>query len=633
MNIKGQYIEPDNSYHEPSRDNSHGTMMIFVVMTILFVILTSVLAVIYINQESDKKNKVDAPKTTESVNNYIDLSTPTPTPVPELADYQNPVLYPAKAEVIINDEYVVSSDANPDNRGLTQTVFSASSIVTDYLRETTIYMTDPLDYGQAAGIFTFRGDNFRSSASFGFVNVTEGTLTQTWEFSGMGTLLSSVMTFEWSGVAWTGQPLVIKWSPAVRPTMNLYPDKAAKEDLVEVIVASLDGYVYFFDLDDGSQTRDKMYVGASIKGTPALDPRGYPILYLGQGDDNADDGKFGFYIYSLIDGSRLFYYEGLSDSPYRVNWRAFDSSPLIDSKTDTLIWPGENGIIYTFALNTNYAPGMQTVSVNPVATGYKYIFADTQGAYLGVESSIAVYGNYGYFCDNNSELICLDLNTMKMVWVFKLGDDSDITPVIDEEMDANGNPIPVVYVSTEVDNQGGTGEYSGAAYVYKLNGLTGDVMWQNSVPCYTYNGETSDTDQTGGCLGNPIIGKNNISDLVIVPFSMTNGLMSGNRLVAFNKVNGNTVWTYNMNIYSYSSPVDCYDSNGNAYIVIGDSLGQIHLVNGLTGERITYLQTVMYSGTENATNTGIIFDASPVVYGNKMIIGCKAGSVFCITIG
>lgn len=629
---RNQYIEPDNSYHEISRDKSQGTMVLLVVTTLLFVILTSVLAIVFFNQKS-KHEQLTIGTGTGTNSNYVIVATNTPTPMPDLASYQNPILYPAQADVIINTEYEISSEANPNARGLTQNVVSASSIVTDYMRETSIYMIDPLYYSQVAGILTFRGDNFRSSSSYGYTTITEGTLTQAWESNCIGSKLSSTMSFDWQGVAWTGQPLVVTWSDTVRQSMNLYPEKAAKSGLTEVIVAGLDGYVYFFDIDDGSRTRERMYIGASIKGTPAIDPRGYPIIFLGQGDDNADDGKFGFYIYSLINGARLFSYEGISDSPYRVNWSAFDSSPIIDGTSDTLIWPGENGIIYTFDLNTSYTPGDSQVSISPVSTGYKYIFADTQGAYLGVESSIAVYGNYGYFCDNNSELICVDLNTMRMVWAYQLGDDSDITPVIDEEIDANGNRIPCVYVGTEVDNQGGQGEYSGAAYVYKFNGLTGEVIWQNSVPCYTYNGESSDSDQTGGCLGNPIIGKNGISDYVIFSFSMTNGLMSGNRLVAFNKNDGTTAWSYDMNCYTYSSPVDCYDENGNAYILIADTVGQIHLVNGLNGQRITFFQTTRNSGTPDASTTGIVFEASPVIYENNLIIASKSGSVFCIRIG
>ena len=87
-----------------------------------------------------------------------------------------------------------------------------------------------------------------------------------------------------------------------------------------------------------------------------------------------------------------------------------------------------------------------------------------------------------------------------------------------------------------------------------------------------------------------------------------------------------------MNIYTYSSPVDCYDQEGNAYILIGDSLGQIHLVNGQTGERITYIQTSRYLGTDSETTNGVEFQASPVIFNDTMIISTTSGSVFGIRI-
>ena len=92
------------------------------------------------------------------------------------------------------------------------------------------------------------------------------------------------------------------------------------------------------------------------------------------------------------------------------------------------------------------------------------------------------------------------------------------------------------------------------------------------------------------------------------------------------------MWTYNMNIYSYSSPVDVYDSEGNGYIIIGDTLGQIHLVEAQTGERIKHIQTSRFIGTEKETSDGIVFEASPAVYGNTIVIGTKSGSIFAIKI-
>ncbi|MEI3413380.1 MAG: hypothetical protein V8Q57_09485 [Blautia sp.] len=54
------------------------------------------------------------------------------------------------------------------------------------------------------------------------------------------------------------------------------------DDLVEVIYACMDGYVYFLDLKTGKPTRDTLNLGFTFKGAGALDPRGYPILYVGQ---------------------------------------------------------------------------------------------------------------------------------------------------------------------------------------------------------------------------------------------------------------------------------------------------------------------------------------------------------------
>lgn len=601
--------------------------MLVVIVTVLSVILTSVLALVYFKQ----KNSPDSNNSGVLGGNdtYISVSTNTPTPIPPMNMNQNPLLYPATAGINIDPDAVIPSENLPSYRGITQNVTNGAVIVTDYVRPNPISMMDPLEYSNLAGITTYRGNNFRNTATFGYTNPdgpnSNGvyqldTLTEVWEFSGMHSLLASSQTFEWTGVQQTGQPLVIRWPVELRTSMNIYDSKRSKDNLVEVIVAGLDGYVYFFDIDDGAMTRDPIYVGASIKGTPAVDPRGYPLLYVGQADNNGNDG-FGLYIYSLINGQRLFMYDGLDDGAYRMNWSAFDSSPIVDAATDTLIWPCENGIIYTFSLNTSYVPGSGTISISPTCTGYKYIFTDTQGRYLGVESSVAVYGNLAYFVDNNSNLICLDLNTMQMVWVFRTADDSDISPVLSEE-----NGVPYLYFATEVDYQGGRGQYSGAAYTYKLNALTGEEVWQTSQPCYTYNGETSDTDQNGGCIGNPILGKGPISNLVIFSYSMTNGLMSGNLLVAYNRDTGTEAWRYEMNIYTYSSPVDLYDENGNAYVVICDSLGQIHLVDATSGYRLTYIQAS--SNTFGSTE----FQASPVVFENMLVVSTTQGSVFGIRI-
>jgi hypothetical protein len=150
--------------------------------------------------------------------------------------------------------------------------------------------------------------------------------------------------------------------------MNLYADKKEKDGLVAVIYASLDGVIYFLDLDDGKPTRDPLNVGMCFKGAGTLDPRGYPLLYVGSGDENSQGKRPRMFIINLINGRILYengYDEALSYRKDNDEWCAFDSAPLIHAETDTLIWPGESGILYTMKLNSRYDRANGTVEINP----------------------------------------------------------------------------------------------------------------------------------------------------------------------------------------------------------------------------------------------------------------------------
>jgi hypothetical protein len=84
--------------------------------------------------------------------------------------------------------------------------------------------------------------------------------------------------------------------------MNINQDKKKKPDLKEVIYATLDGNIYFLDLEDGKPTRTPIRTGVPHKGSVAVDPRGYPLLYAGQGIPQVA-GKnvpIGYRIFNLI---------------------------------------------------------------------------------------------------------------------------------------------------------------------------------------------------------------------------------------------------------------------------------------------------------------------------------------------
>ena len=127
--------------------------------------------------------------------------------------------------------------------------------------------------------------------------------------------------------------------------MAMYDWAKEQETLVEVIYATQDGRIYFYELETGKPTRDPIDCGFTFKGAGALDPRGIPLMYVGGGDRNPSYASPRVFVISLVTNEIL--YEFGHDDPFAMrSWCAFDSSALVDAETDTLIYPGENGVCY-----------------------------------------------------------------------------------------------------------------------------------------------------------------------------------------------------------------------------------------------------------------------------------------------
>ncbi len=539
--------------------------------------------------------------------------SPTPTPIPS---YINQQLMPETA-LDVQIPGTPAAGCSPAERGIVSTIFDAQyKTLSSFLRPDLISLLNPINYNSIPGVLTFRGNNFRNAPTFGFANLTEKKLLQTWT-QPVGSLPSSSWSFSWTGTGWTGQPLLVQWDDDVRQMMNINAEKKAKDGLVEVIYATMDGNIYFFDLDDGQPTREPIHVGAPIKGTPCVDPRGYPVLYVGQGDKNKNVDGIGFRVFNLIDQSLLLYKNTADRNAYRTEWGACDSSPIFDAAADTLIYPNENGMIYTAKMNTSFDRVAGTLTINPVFNTYRYKMTGLKNQ--GIESSMAIYNNLGFASDNSGILNCIDLNSLSPVWSRQLEDDSDVTPVLDQQ----GETV-ALYTATEVDwQQSIIGNYQGKSYVYKINAMSGEVIWKTTYDCWTKNAANTGDDVNGGCMGTPIVGKKNLDGLVIFSFCMTNGIYSGNSVVAYNEVDGSVVWEYEMKQYSWSSPVDVYDKAGNGYIIIPDSTGQLHLIDGKTGLTLDVLQLTQMDGTTAAGNV----ESSCAVFGNRLVVGTRGNVI------
>ncbi len=479
-----------------------------------------------------------------------------------------------------------------------------------YVRQDEIHFTSNR-YTNLEGVITFRGDNYRSGAAYGTAVMTEYKLRKVWELT-TGELKKSVKKGEWTGSGWTGQPLLIQWDEATKQVMNLYESKKKKKDLVEVIYATMDGNIYFIDMEDGSATRDSIKLGFPIKGTGSLHPGGIPLYVVGAGDDMGDDAARTFLV-DLVRGKII--YEYGNDDPFSLrkdngNFCAFDSSPLFDVATDTLIQPGENGILYTTKLNTEYDGKQVTVSPSEVVKwNYETDRTGEKTYWLGIESSACVYDHYLYACDNSGDLICLDLNTMALVWVQDTVDDSNASPVL--EVDATDGTA-YLYVSTSLHWTKDKKD-SGEIPVMKVNAATGEVIWKRSYECKTVDGVS------GGVQATACLGKNNISDLVFFTVARTGGKKHG-KLVALDKKTGGEVWSVEMKYYSWSSPVAVYDAKGDGYIIQCDSDGNMFLIDGRTGV------------LKSTVNLGKNIEASPAVFGNTIVVGTRGKKIYGIVL-
>lgn len=540
-------------------------------------------------------------------------ATPEPTPWPTPEPMPTESTDPAVLDVSWQDPAVFTGAmayndaskpfAKSDGSTLNYWVFEKGQPVSEYLPKDIIEFGPPEEYSDLKGVTAFRGNNYRDSAAYGTRTVTDKKLEIVWTHD-LGAI--SAENSYWPGTGWTGQPLLVNWSQDVRKMMNIKPEFKEK-DLVEVIYPTLDGNIYFLDLENGQDTRDKIKVGYPLKGTGMVDPRGYPILYTGMGlnENGGQFTEFKYMMFNLIDQTRLYSIMGRDPVAFR-KWGAFDSSALVDKKTDTFLEAAENGLVYRVKLNTNFNREAGTLSVSPQLTKYRY--KDSKNPELGIENSPAYYKNYMYFCDNGGIFQCLDLNTLKPVWTYDVGDDTDSTSVIEET--SNG---VFIYTANQVDKRSQESKSNENANIRKFNALTGELIWQKDLNCF-YNFYIN-----AGALATPLLGKDDIGNMIIFSICFTGSTEDGT-LLALDKETGEEIWTRHLNAYSWSSPVGIKSSEGKTYGVFCDFAGKMHLFDPKTGKDL------------HTISLGKNVESSPSVYNDMIVVGSYDQKIFGIKI-
>ena len=122
-------------------------------------------------------------------------------------------------------------------------------------------------------------------------------------------------------------------------------------------------------------------------------------------------------------------------------------------------------------------------------------------------------------------------------------------------------------------------------------------------------------------MGSPLVGEGDISDLVIFNVNQVVDDKTAYAVVyALDKETGEEVWSQPLDVASVSSPVAVYQPDGKSYIVLGDDNGTLRLMDGFTGL------------TLSTVNLGSAIQASPAVYGNRIVVGTTGGMVYFVNI-
>lgn len=466
-----------------------------------------------------------------------------------------------------------------------------------YQRETPLNMFGLGGYtSYEGGVFTFRGDAMHKNAAFGTVPQGASKLSQLWSYD-LGSLNTS--TGRLYGMGWTGQPAIVKWSKELREAMPLTQDKKQVSPLKEVIAASQDGKVHFVDLNDGVKTREPIAIGFPLKGSVSVDPQGQPLIAFGQGVSKLSNktGKIGLHVYSLLTGKQLSFIDGRkskTQSQFAVNG-AFDGTPVFDRTADTMVVAGENGLLYTVKMNTNFDykdPAAMKLAVKPEIT-YQKSKGSQKDANTGMEASVAMAGKVAFVADKQGFIRAVDTTTLKTLWVFDAGDNTDATPALDM---ADGK-LTLFTGTTVAERTKGKKQ----AVLRALDALTGEELWQYKV------GAQYNKDERSGVKASPIVGEQGISHLVIFTVNMVED--GGATVLAMDKRTGQVVWERKLTNKTISSPVAVYDETGKASVIQGDESGRLTMMDGATGEVI------------NALELGGKIEASPAVYNDILVVG------------
>ena len=440
----------------------------------------------------------------------------------------------------------------------------------------------PSGEGVVEGMLVFRGNPTRTFYGVGPVPVDP---TVRWRYPD-APMCSIEGDLEdggrrWCGTGWTGQPLL----------------RTLDDGRVEVVVGAYDGAVHFVDAETGRPTRPAFVTGEMVKGTGALDPDGFPLLYVGSRD--------GYLRVVALDRDVPTELWRLGRHPQGVWNDDWDASPTV--LDDVLHAAGEDSWFRMVRLNRRIgADGL--VSIDPEVLVEVPGFDDALFAAIGdrnvsIESSPAVTEDRVYWVNSGGRVMGIDRRAAlagRVVVTFDhwVGDDADASIVIDRD--------GMLYVAVELER--GLARALELGQLVKLDPSRPDdpVVWGVAVPARTdIPGDPGGIWATPALHGEHLYVTTHPGDLLVV-----------------DRMTGEVVWRERIGHHEWSSPAVIDGPDGQVRLVVGTCAAPSISVYDLADPTTPVL-------VDRRAMPGCI-ESTPIVWKGSIYVGSRDGFLYGI---
>jgi PQQ-like domain len=437
---------------------------------------------------------------------------------------------------------------------------------------------EPYPNATVEGLLTFRGNPSRSYHGVGPVPRTTPAIVRQFPDAPMCKESTDLgVTKVWCGMGWTGQPTIVE-----------------REDRTWAIFGGYDGHLHFMDIDTGVRILPDVETGDLIKGTPTIDPDGYPLVYAGSRDNLLR-------IVALDrPGASPVLWQLDSESVQPVKWNDdWDSSPIILG--DYMVVGSESSRFWVVKLNRSYDPaGLVQVAPEVVFTDEAWddqVIADNGGdQHASVESSVTVVGDVAYFGTSAGLVLGYDLAGLEdgrppqQVFRFYGAGDNDASLVSDDE--------GFLYAAAQNDRP----NHPRAQEVGQLQKL--DPRRPEAPIVWSFQETTA---QGQGLYGTPAV----LEDVVIVT-------SAGGRLIGLDRDTGAVLWERTLAGPAWGSAVVVDD-----VLLIGDCTGNDFHAFDVSDPRVAPPE--LWS-----LDLGGCIEATPAVWKGRIYIGSRAGHLYTL---